>query len=157
MQCYEPDRDLTRLIREKPMTESDLQWASLFVLDTLGCALGALPTEPGRMLKAVAPPAQADTARKAFYLGGLSHILEMDDLHRDSVTHPGSVVIPAAWAVAHDRDLGGEAFLRGSRGIRSLLPRRHVRWQEALPGLAQHLDLRAVRRGLCRGRSPRPR
>ncbi|MET2828303.1 MmgE/PrpD family protein [Mesorhizobium shangrilense] len=105
-------RDLTRLIREKPVTDGDLEWASLFVLDTLACALGALPTEPARMLKAVAPLAQADTARKAFYLGGLSHILEMDDLHRDSVTHPGSVVIPAAWAVAHDHDLGGEAFLR---------------------------------------------
>ncbi|WP_137929649.1 MmgE/PrpD family protein [Mesorhizobium comanense] len=105
-------RDLTRLIREKPVTDSDLKWASLFVLDTLGCALGALPTAPARMLKAVAPPERADTARKAFYLGGLSHILEMDDLHRDSVTHPGSVVIPAAWAVAHDQDLGGEAFLK---------------------------------------------
>lgn len=105
-------RNLTRLIREKPVTERDLEWASLFVLDTLACALGALPTEPARMLRTVAPPTQADTARKAFYLGGLSHILEMDDLHRDSVTHPGSVVIPAAWAVAHDLDLGGEAFLR---------------------------------------------
>ncbi|ESY62375.1 MULTISPECIES: MmgE/PrpD family protein [Mesorhizobium] len=105
-------RDLTRLIREKPVTDRDLEWASLFVLDTLACALGALPSEPARMLKAVAPLAQADTARKAFYLGGLAHILEMDDLHRDSVTHPGSVVIPAAWAVAHDHDLGGEAFLR---------------------------------------------
>lgn len=105
-------RDLTRLIRAKPVTERDLEWASLFVLDTLACALGALPTEPARMLKVVAPPADADTARKAFYLGGLSHILEMDDLHRDSVTHPGSVVIPAAWAVAHDHDMGGDAFLR---------------------------------------------
>lgn len=105
-------RELTQLIRAKPVTERDLEWASMFVLDTLGCALGALPTEPARMLKAVAPPAHADTGRKAFYLGGLSHILEMDDLHRDSVTHPGSVVIPAAWAVAHDRDLGGKAFLR---------------------------------------------
>ena len=36
----------------------------------------------------------------------------MDDLHRDSVTHPGCVVIPAAWAVADDRDLGGVAFLK---------------------------------------------
>jgi hypothetical protein len=26
---------------------------------------------------------------RAFYLGGLSHILELDDLHRTSVTHPG--------------------------------------------------------------------
>ena len=64
------------------------------------------------MLKAVAPPESGDSARRAFYLGGLCHILEMDDLHRDSVTHPGCVVIPAAWAIAEERDLGGRAFLK---------------------------------------------
>lgn len=105
-------RDLVRLIRDKPVTEHDLEWASFFVLDTLACALGALKTEPARMLKAVAPPETGDTARRAFYLGGLAHILEMDDLHRDSVVHPGSVVIPAAWAIAEERDLGGIAFLK---------------------------------------------
>lgn len=105
-------RELTRLIRNKPVSDADLHTASLFVLDTLACALGALKTEPARMLAAVAPPGQGDTARRAFYLGGLSHILEMDDLHRDSVTHPGCVVIPAAWAIAEERGLGGRAFLQ---------------------------------------------
>ena len=105
-------RDLVRLIRTKEVTESDLTQSALFVLDTLACALGALNTEPARILAAVAPPRTADTARRAFYLGGLSHILEMDDLHRDSVTHPGCVVIPAAWAIADARDLGGRAFLK---------------------------------------------
>lgn len=105
-------RDLVRLIRGKPVSESDLEWAAFFVLDTLAAALGALKSEPARMLKAVAPPETADTARRAFYLGGLAHILEMDDLHRDSVVHPGSVVIPAAWAIAEERDLGGIAFLK---------------------------------------------
>ena len=78
-------RDLTKLIRSKPVTDKDLEWAALFVLDTLGCALGALRTEPARMLKAVAPPETSDVPRRAFYLGGLAHILEMDDLHRDYV------------------------------------------------------------------------
>lgn len=105
-------RDLTGLIREKPVSDGDLQWAALFVLDTLGCALGAIQTDPARMLGEVAPPATSDTARRAFYLGGLAHILEMDDLHRDSVTHPGSVVIPAAWAVCDELDLKGRDFLR---------------------------------------------
>lgn len=104
-------RQLTRHIRAKPVSDDDLKWTSLFVLDTLGCALGALKSAPARMLKAVAPPETGDAPRRAFYLGGLAHILEMDDLHRDSVTHPGSVVIPAAWAIADDRDLGGRAFL----------------------------------------------
>lgn len=105
-------RRLVRLIRDRQASEADLERASLFVLDTLACALGALKTEPARILKAVAPPERGDTARRAFYLGGLSHILEMDDLHRDSVTHPGSVVVPAAWAIADDGDLGGRAFLK---------------------------------------------
>ena len=105
-------RELIRLIRSKPVSDRDLRQSALFTLDTLCCALGALKTEPARMLKAVAPPESGDTGRRAFYLGGLSHILEMDDLHRQSVTHPGSVVVPAAWAIAEARGLGGRAFLK---------------------------------------------
>jgi 2-methylcitrate dehydratase PrpD len=105
-------RDLVRLIRTKPVTPDDLDWAAFLVLDTLACALGALKTEPARMLQAVAPPERGDTARRAFYLGGLAHILEMDDLHRDSVVHPGSVVVPAVWAIAEERNLRGRAFLK---------------------------------------------
>lgn len=105
-------RELVRLIRSKEASEDDLAAASLCVLDTLACALGGMMAAPARMLAAVAPPERGDVARRAFYLGGLSHILEMDDLHRDSVTHPGCVVVPAAWAIAEERDLGGRRFLR---------------------------------------------
>ncbi|MGX1308925.1 2-methylcitrate dehydratase PrpD [Amorphus suaedae] len=104
-------RDLVRLIDAKPVTDADLASAALFVLDTAACALGASTSDPARMLTAVAPPGTADTARRAFHFGGLAHILEMDDLHRESVTHPGSVVIPAAWAIAERDGLGGRAFL----------------------------------------------
>jgi len=104
--------DLVSLIRSKPVGASDLDAAALFVLDTVACALGGLDSAPARMLGAVAPPERGDVARRAFYFGGLAHILEMDDLHRDSVTHPGCVVIPAAWAIAEDRGLGGRDFLK---------------------------------------------
>lgn len=105
-------RQLVRLIRSKAIEEAHLEQAALFVLDTLACAFGALKTEPAHILEAVAPPETSDTARRAFYLGGLAHILEMDDLHRDSVTHPGCVVVPAAWTIADACDLGGRAFLK---------------------------------------------
>lgn len=105
-------RDLIRLIRSREASADDLDRAALFVLDTFACALGAWNTEPARILGKVAPPEMGDVARRAFYLGGLSHILEMDDLHRDSVTHPGTVVVPAAWALACEHDLGGKAFLK---------------------------------------------
>jgi 2-methylcitrate dehydratase PrpD len=103
--------ELVRLIRKKQPGADDRERAALFVLDTLACAIGSLRSEPARILDAVAPMASGDVARRAFHLGGLSHIIEMDDLHRDSVTHPGCVVIPAAWAVAQARDIGGHAFL----------------------------------------------
>ena len=105
-------RELIRIIATKPISELDLQWASLFVLDTIACAIGAMGTEPARILRSVPHHQSNDPMRRAFYFGGLSHIIEMDDLHRSSVAHPGAVVIPAAWAVAEAENLGGRAFLK---------------------------------------------
>lgn len=103
---------LNALIRQKPVSDADLASAALFVLDTLACAIGARQTRPAQMLAKVSPPKSDDVDKSAFYVGGVAHILEMDDLHRASVTHPGSVVIPAAWAFAHLRNLDGREFLR---------------------------------------------
>ena len=47
----------------------------------------------------------------AFHNGGLSHIVEMDDVHRASVIHPAAVVVPAALAVAEHRKSSGREFL----------------------------------------------
>ena len=43
--------------------------------------------------------------------GGLSHIVEMDDLDRGSVLHPATVVIPAALAVAEREGAKGHDLL----------------------------------------------
>lgn len=104
-------RELVRLIRTKPVMEDDLQAAAGFVVDTLASALAARQTEPARALNAVARWYGSDTGRQAFHFGGLAHILELDDLHRTSVTHPGTVVVPAAAAVAEAEDCDGRAFL----------------------------------------------
>ena len=104
-------RELIRLIAAKPISEKDLGWAGLFVLDTIACAIGAIEIESARILAHVPHHGSGDPMRRAFYFGGLSHILEMDDLHRSSVTHPGTVVIPATWAVAEAENLRGRAFL----------------------------------------------
>lgn len=103
--------DLVRLIRGKPVTDEDLERAALFVADTLACALAARETPPARAIAAIAPWTSGDTGRRAFHFGGLAHILEMDDLHRTSVTHPGTVIVPAAAAVAEAEGSDGRAFL----------------------------------------------
>lgn len=103
--------ELVELIRRKPVTQADLEAAAGFVVDTLACAVAARETAPARAIAAVAPYAAGDTGRRAFHFGGLAHILELDDLHRTSVTHPGTVVIPAAAAVAEAEGSHGRAFL----------------------------------------------
>ena len=102
---------LTQLINRKRITIDDLRSAQLLVIDTIACAIAAFETEPARILARMPHNTLGDPMRRAFYFGGLSHIIEMDDLHRSSVTHPGTVVIPAAWAVAEVENLGGRAFL----------------------------------------------
>jgi 2-methylcitrate dehydratase PrpD len=43
--------------------------------------------------------------------GAAAHAIELDDTHDESLSHPGSVVIPAALAVAEHFDRAGAAFL----------------------------------------------
>jgi len=104
--------DLTELIDAKPVAPEDYRAAALFVLDALANALAGRETAPGRILLDWAQSEPMTMGRQAQLLGGLTHILEMDDLHRASVVHPGCVVVPAALALAQKRQIGGRAFLR---------------------------------------------
>lgn len=105
-------RELARLIERKPVAEDDLAAAALFVLDTLANALAARHTPQGQILRDWYGRRPSDTGRRAFLFGALAHILEMDDLHRESVTHPGCAVVPAAWAVAAQQASSGHDFLK---------------------------------------------
>ena len=87
--------------------------AAQFLLDWLGCALAGCATPSGRRFLDYAADAAAgpawvvggDGGRSAevaaLVNGALSHIVEMDDVHRESVLHPAAVVMPAALAAAH--------------------------------------------------------
>lgn len=102
---------LIELIRAKPITDQDLKNASLFVLDTMACALAGRYTPQAMALKQFLAHRGDAPAMQAFLFGGLAHIVEMDDLHRGSVTHPGCVVVPPALAMALDTRASGQAFL----------------------------------------------
>jgi 2-methylcitrate dehydratase PrpD len=98
-------RDLARLIRAKPVSDTDLQAAALFTLDAVANILGGRNSGPGRVLMSwageqghVGGNRGGDARAMTFLMGGLCHILEMDDLHRASVVHPGCVVVPAVLA-----------------------------------------------------------
>ena len=93
--------------------------ASWHVLDWLGCAARGATTPQGlalqRWLTLQAPGHcatlaghPADAAAAAAYHGALGSTLEMDDVHRSSVLHPGPVVLPAALAAAPGDTTGAE-------------------------------------------------
>jgi 2-methylcitrate dehydratase PrpD len=102
---------LIDLIRSKPVEHEDLIAASHFVLDTVACVIGGQTSPPGRILLEWFEDTAGDPGRAAFLTSGLAHILEIDDLHKDSVTHPGCVVIPPAWYLAQRLGASGREFL----------------------------------------------
>lgn len=86
------------------------------LLDWLGCAVGAANCPAAGMLSD-AFQAEADTGSStvffsgktyplytaAFLNGAESHILECDDVHKVSISHPGIIAIVAALMAAEDR------------------------------------------------------
>jgi len=102
---------LAALIASRPIRQGDYHSAALFTLDALANALAGRRTAAGAILLDWANAEPLTTGREAMLLGGLTHILEVDDLHRASVVHPGCVVVPAAYALAHRRNIRGHAFL----------------------------------------------
>lgn len=102
---------LVALIRGKPVAQADLEATALLVLDGVASMAAARGTAPGRALLAWLRGREADAGRRALAMGGLMHVLEVDDLHKASVVHPGCVTIPAALALAKDLRPDGPAFL----------------------------------------------
>ena len=116
---------LTALIRAKPVQAADIDAAELFALDAIANAMAGRNSAPGRKLlawkssllgeRSNAGIGGLDTPRQAFMHGALCHILEVDDLHRASVVHPGCVVVPVLLALGrgHSRTKVLTALLHG--------------------------------------------
>jgi 2-methylcitrate dehydratase PrpD len=98
--------------------------AKLQLLDTLGCGLAAhalgVATEGRSVMAEVGGVAQASViglarrlpaAHAAFANAMLCHGLDFDSTHADSVCHVGTVIGPAAVAVAEARGAGGRALI----------------------------------------------
>ena len=104
---------LIGLIRQKPVLEADLRQTALLTLDAVANMIAGRNSLPGRKLLKWGVDRQSDAARRALVMGGLTHILEVDDIHRASVVHTGCVTVPVALSLAVDREIPGEKFLKG--------------------------------------------
>ncbi|MFT5549321.1 MAG: 2-methylcitrate dehydratase PrpD [Candidatus Azotimanducaceae bacterium] len=105
-------QQLISYIRNKPISQSDLDRAAVLTLDAIANTLGGRNSEPGRKLLQWGASQGQDAGRKALVAGGLTHILETDDLHRASVTHPGCVVVPTVFALAEREGSDGKQMLK---------------------------------------------
>lgn len=71
----------------RPVDAGTQDRARLHLLDWIGCVVGAR----GGPVLACFPTGDPDTAAKAAFLG---NVLEMDDVHRTALLHPGPVIWP---------------------------------------------------------------
>lgn len=95
--------------------ESDRARARLHLLDWLACVAGARQAP----VAAVARMAEPDILTRAALLG---NVLEMDDVHRAALLHPGPVIWPAALSAARQEKCGMDALLDGAvRGYEAMI------------------------------------
>ena len=109
----------------QPVEIKDLLRVRLHLLDWAGCAIAGAVEPAGVALRA--RPANNPLSR-AFAWGGLGNILEMDDVDKRALLHPGPSIIPAALAVAQTQTVtlaqvlaaivsGYEATIRLGRAV----------------------------------------
>ncbi|AUX69122.1 hypothetical protein CHX26_06070 [Porphyrobacter sp. HT-58-2] len=91
----------------RPVTKGERQRARLHLLDWLACVAGGRGTEAA----ALGATISFNGWERATYLG---NVLEMDDVHRTALLHPGPVVWPAALSMASaTMDARLDAAVRG--------------------------------------------
>jgi 2-methylcitrate dehydratase PrpD len=96
--------------------------ARLHLLDWLGCVAAARRSPVAEVARAAEP----DVLTRAALLGNL---VEMDDVHRTAILHPGPVVWPAAWSAVRDEKAPMDALLDAA-----------VRGYEAVIAVGETLD-----------------
>ena len=132
---------------QQPLTASQRHHAKRAVVDWASALLpGAVEAPAQAIERALADDldhgrsrltlGRLATARAAALVNGTAaHAVEVDDIYREAIYHPGAPTISAAWAVAQDAGSDGEAFLRAvvvgyelSTRIGATLGRAHYRY-----------------------------
>lgn len=101
-----------------------IQLAKMCFLDWLGCTIGASDSDTAHIFLAVArelgghPDAtiipygdKTSVLNAALVNAALSHFLELDDIHKKAMYHPGVPVIPAVLALAEKEKVDGKSLI----------------------------------------------
>ncbi len=90
----------------RPVDIATVDRARLHLTDWIGCAVAGAKEVPGEVLRRTKGQGRSGDA---FYWGGLGNILEMDDVDKRAILHPGPAIIPAVLALAEGHN--GNALL----------------------------------------------
>ena len=124
-------RDLAQFVYDlklETVPEKVTEAARFCVLDTIGSALGAAespqihsigenfedwcgPGKNGKKAAAWANGKELGLFSALMVNGCMAHELELDDVHTASKSHPGAVVVTAAWTMADALGADGKTFL----------------------------------------------
>jgi 2-methylcitrate dehydratase PrpD len=107
---------------DRPIAAADRRRAALHLLDWIGCATAGAVSEVGAVFRRQAARQPSGRSRvilggahgardAAFANGAFGNVLEMDDVHREAILHPGPVVAPTALALATESGADGPALL----------------------------------------------
>lgn len=110
-------------VRFDDIPQDVVQFTKLCIVDYYSSLLKGQEAEPVRMMEQVAQvlggekQATAVTGLKtsitnaAFINGGASHVIELDDIHKASIVHAATVIMPAAIAIAEWKNLSGKQLI----------------------------------------------
>ena len=118
--------ELASFIAETNVPGEVRHTARRYLLDWLGSAIGGGGSEPASIARKVADilggnqsstiiasGKKTSAPLAAFCNATASHVIEMDDLDRTSITHPAAPVIACALSIAEQYELSGEELLDG--------------------------------------------
>ncbi|NMP16955.1 MmgE/PrpD family protein [Thalassotalea sp. Y01] len=104
------------------VTDADRQRATKHVVDYLACAAVGAKSAQGLVYAKLVEQAASGSISAVFnrccdlqtalaFNAAIGNVMEMDDIHRSSILHPGPVVIPAALALAEQQQVSMQCFL----------------------------------------------
>lgn len=108
------------------LSETQIGKLKIYFLDWLGSTIAGKNEKPvqiildlicamGGVSESTIIPAQTrgNCLMAALANGASSHMVEMDDLHRESILHPAAPIIPAVFALAEREKTGGTGLILG--------------------------------------------
>lgn len=147
MYVVERCAEFVEWMRDAPLAGGVLHHAKRAVIDWTAAALPGAGAAPASALEAALAEEldcgaarlvlgrRATTRAAALINGTAAHTVELDDIFRDGIYHPGAPTIAAALALAQAGRAGGEAFLRAvvagyeiSTRIATAMGRAHYRY-----------------------------